>query len=229
MADPKGYSLLLTDSESSEKLWMGHYKKDVDVAVLPVNFNLFELEKMQVSYFHDEQHTLLVKDMEDVGQTEGDGAFVLGFPVSLVGDKSSSVIVRSGTIARVKDTLVSPKEPFLVDTVVFPGNSGGPVVNKPELTHINDTQAINKASLIGIVASYVPYFDYAISSQTGRPRVIFEENSGLANVFSVDCIKSAVNSYERQRKKRVKLAELQASKEASEEQKSADNETFSGL
>ena len=170
LGNPKGYLLNLFDPANGEKLWKGHHNKNVDVAVIPVNFPLFQKEDMQVSYFTDTEHTLSSKSMIAEGQTEGDGVFTLGFPVSVVGDKSNSVIVRAGTIARIKDTLKSHLVPFLVDTTVFPGNSGGPVVNKPELVGIEGTKTINNASLIGIVASYVPYRDVAVSRQTGIPR-----------------------------------------------------------
>ena len=62
---------------------------------------------------------------------------------------------------------------FLIDVSVYPGNSGGPVVIKPVSIAINDTQSISRSALIGVVKSYVPYKDVAISKQTGNPRVIF--------------------------------------------------------
>jgi len=212
---PKGYALELINKEG-DKLWKGHYSKKVDVAVIPVNFPLFQTENMQVSYFMDSQHTADGKKMEDKGLAEGDSVFALGFPVSLVGDKSNSVIVRGGTIARIRDTFKNPLEPFIIDTTVFPGNSGGPVVNKPEIVSIQGTQAVGDANLIGIIASYVPYRDYAISRQTGNVRVIFEENSGLSYVFSVDCIRATVRGFEKTLKKIVALAEPKVSKKALE-------------
>jgi hypothetical protein len=71
---------------------------------------------------------------------------------------------------------------------VFPGNSGGPVVLKPEIFSIQGTKASPKAFLVGVVASYQPYIDTAVSQQTQHPRITFEENSGLATVIPVDFI-----------------------------------------
>lgn len=214
---PKGYALNLINPQNGEKLWKGHYSKKVDVAVIPVNFPLFQAENMQVSFFKDNNHTLDSKGMEDKGFSEGDSVFALGFPVSLVGDKSNSVIVRGGTIARIRDTFKKPSEPFLIDTTVFPGNSGGPVVNKPEMMAIEGTKSVGDANLIGIIASYVPYRDFAVSRQTGNLRVIFEENSGLSNVFSIDCIRATVRGFENKIKKEVRLAEPIPSHEAEED------------
>lgn len=212
---PKGYILNLVN-QNGEKLWRGHYSKKVDVAVIPVNFPLFQTDDMQVSYFLDSKHTSDCSGMKTKGLSEGDGVFALGFPVSLVGDKSNSVIVRGGTIARIRDTFKNPLEPFLIDTTVFPGNSGGPVVNKPEMMSIEGTSAVADSNLIGIIASYVPYKDFAVSSQTGNLRVIFEENSGLSNVFSVDCIRATVRGFEQKLKKTIQLAEPKISKKALE-------------
>jgi hypothetical protein len=64
----------------------------------------------------------------------------------------------------------------LIDAAVFPGNSGGPVVARlPMYSGL-------VIKLIGIVHAYVPYRETAISMQTLKPRVIFEENSGLGVV-----------------------------------------------
>ena len=116
----------------------------------------------------------------------GSGRFALGFPLGLIGEKRSYVIVRQGIIARIRDYLSGSTKEFLIDTSIFPGNSGGPVVIHPELTAIEGTKTIDRASLIGIVSSYVPYNDIAISQQTKRPRIIFEENSGLASVVPIE-------------------------------------------
>ena len=225
LGKPKGYVLNLINQSPGQVLWRGHRIKKVDVAVIPVNFNLFKAEDLSVSYFHDSKHTLNTKEMEKDGQSDGDSIYALGFPVTLVGDKSNSVIVRSGTIARIRDTLKLPTEPFLVDTTVFPGNSGGPVINKPELIAIKGTKTIDKASLIGIVASYVPYRDVAVSRQTQNVRVVFEENSGLSNVFSVDCIQTIIRSFERSLKKKIQLAEPKQSKKATEAPKDQEIQT----
>jgi S1-C subfamily serine protease len=111
--------------------------------------------------------------MSSSGFSEGDSVFAMGFPMGLVGDERNTVIVRGGVLARIRDAIAKPRLPFMIDTTVFPGNSGGPVVSKPEMMAIQGTQSHRNAHLIGIVASYVPYIDVAISQQTKRPRVTF--------------------------------------------------------
>jgi hypothetical protein len=84
---------------------------------------------------------------------------------------------------------------FLIDASVFPGNSGGPVVLQPYANSILGTSPRHRAAVVGLVSSYVPYRDVAISVQTKRPRVIFEENSGLAEVVPIDAVDEAVAAH----------------------------------
>jgi len=126
---------------------------------------------------------------------EGDGVFVLEFPMGLVGGDRHFVIVRQGTIARIRDTLAGGSKECLVDVAVFPGNSGGPVVTRPELAAIQGTQPQHASYLLGMVKSYIPYRDVAISAQTKRPRIIFEENSGLTAVIPVDFVRDALQQH----------------------------------
>jgi hypothetical protein len=66
-----------------------------------------------------------------------------------------------------------------------PGNSGGPVIYSPALKIGQglNSPLINDEELIGIVSSFIPYQEPAISPQTQRVRVVFEENSDLQTLF----------------------------------------------
>jgi hypothetical protein len=43
-----------------------------------------------------------------------------------------------------------------------------------------------------MVVDYLSYTDVAVSQQTQRPRITFEENSGLASVLPTDYIAAAI-------------------------------------
>jgi hypothetical protein len=187
------YDLQLTGPEGAQ-LWTAHPDPEVDVAVIPVNYGMLQQQAMQVNCFFPEHHAGNLDHLRSTGATEGDSLFVLGFPMGLVGDFCNAVIVRQGCVARIRDTLDGAVKFFLADAVVFPGNSGGPVICRPEISAITGTQARSDARLIGIVSGYVPYRDVAISAQTHQPRVTFEENSGLSMVFPVDCIDLAIDA-----------------------------------
>ena len=159
---------------------------------------LLREEGMKVSYFHSDGNVANVEKMKELGVAEGDSAYALGFPMKLVGEKRNVVIARSGSIARIRDAISGSTTSFLVDAFVFPGNSGGPVVLKPESIAVGGAKPIRLAYLIGVVAGYVTYKDVAVSMQTKRPRVIFEENSGLTAVYPIDFVEQAVQIAKRQ-------------------------------
>lgn len=168
-----------------------HPKDEVDVAVVGIpQAYLDNLVRNGVnpSFFTYDNECFQKADLSTQEVTEGDGVFALGYPMGNVGNTRQYVILRSGVIARIHDMLEGYSTDFIIDAPVFPGNSGGPVLIKPELTYITGTKPQNQSRLIGLVKSYIPYQDVAISPQTGRARVIFEENTGLTNVEPVDYI-----------------------------------------
>ena len=74
---------------------------------------------------------------------------------------------------------------------MFPGNSGGPVITKPEdISYGGNPNTC--ALLIGMISLYLPYQEVAVSQQTGQPRIIFQENSGLAVVVPIDRIQETI-------------------------------------
>jgi S1-C subfamily serine protease len=177
-----------------QQAWFGHPDASIDVAVARVNLNALLEAGMRASFFAGDQHVLRKGELASQGVTEGDFVFVLGYPMGLVGEHRSVVIVRSGNIARIRDALAGTETGYLVDATAFPGNSGGPVVLKPEIVSIQGTAATNKAALIGIVRAYVPYRDVAISVQTQQPRVVFEENSGLVAAHFIDAVDECIDT-----------------------------------
>ncbi len=184
-------NLVLTDP-SGKPIYALHPDPEIDVAVLPMNVALLQIPGTKFSFFQSDEHILERAAAVAQGVIEGDGAYVLGFPMGQVGGERNYVIVRQGVLARVRDWLSGASKEFLVDVTVFPGNSGGPVVSRPEVTSIQGTQPSLRAMLIGVVKAYVPYRDVAISRQTGRERIVFEENSGLTAVVPFDYVREVV-------------------------------------
>lgn len=182
----RDYDIILAPRK--DLVLVGHPDPAVDVVAISINANVLEKDKARFAFFALDEHTLKIADIKDHGASEGDFIYVLGFPMGFVSPDRQYVIVRAGVIARLRDAVDQKSREFLIDANVFPGNSGGPVVLKPEIVSIEGTKTISRAALVGIITSYVPYQDVAISQQTGRPRIMFEENSGLAAVVPSDCI-----------------------------------------
>ena len=172
-------------------LWTLH-PDEADVAVIPIATSVLKEQSIEFAVFQRDRNALSREQAREGGLGEGNGVFVLGFPLGLVGSQRNYVIARQGIIARIQDWLDEEADHFLIDASVFPGNSGGPVLTKPESIRINETQSFMRCCLIGMVSSYLPYREVAVSQQTGRPRMIFEENSGLGKVVPVDVIQEAV-------------------------------------
>ena len=126
--------------------------------------------------------------------TEGTGVFLIGFPLALIGDARNYPIVRSGVIARIQDWLSGAEDTFLIDAPAFPGNSGGPVIVRPDTTAISGTTAITHALLIGVVSQNIRSREVAVSAQTGQQRVVFLENTGLSRVVPISAIKETLTS-----------------------------------
>jgi S1-C subfamily serine protease len=152
----KEYALHLRRPDGTQ-LWTGHPDTSIDVAVIPVDYDLLRREAMQVGAFMSDRDVASIHRLRDEGVSEGDGIFVLGFPMAMVGGIRNSVIVRGGTVARIRDVLAGSGSQFLVDAFVFPGNRGGPVVTKPEAAAISGTSAPTQVFLVGIVSASLTY------------------------------------------------------------------------
>ena len=171
--------------------WTTHPDDDCDVAVYLLDPNQLQGDGIEFHFFLSDQQ-LTIDRARSLPIREGDGVFVLGFPLGMAGTQRKHPIVRQGIIARIRDWLEGTSRTVLIDASVFPGNSGGPVVTKPEVASLSGTTANKSAALLGMVASYVPYpSDVATRPVVGR-QLISYENSGLAHVVPVDVIHETV-------------------------------------
>lgn len=189
-SDAKTYPITGPDGA---KLWRTHPSAEYDIAVIPINAHTLEEDGIDYRFFRRD-NTLSVEQANEIGILEGDGVFVLGFPLGLAGEERNYVITRQGCIARIKDWRAGTSRTILIDASVFPGNSGGPVVTRPNTSSIEGTKPNRVSYLIGMISSYIPYEYAAVDPRTGHPRVIFQENSGLAHVVPADVIHEIIES-----------------------------------
>lgn len=197
-------------AKNGRELWIRHPDDDIDLGAIFINANVLRSKNMKFSYFRDDDYAYTIAQLKSEGVTEGDGVYVLGYPMGLVDSKWQAAICRLGCIARVQDVLNAGVGDFLIDASIFPGNSGGPVVLQPESTAITGTKSVSKANLIGVVKAYLTYRDVAVSEQTGRPRITFDENSGLAPVIPVDRLNELMIASVKRLKNRLTQARWKA-------------------
>lgn len=163
--------------------WSFHDDPEVDLAVIPIAIDTKQddVKKMPMTLF---------ETFDNI--SEGDEVFFLGFPLGIVSPIRVNPIVRGGIIASKRDN-----KTFLIDANVFPGNSGSPVFLRPTpfiFTPKGITIGkVRDPKFLGIISSYIPYIDKAISPQTGRVRVTFEENSALGVVYSTRYIEEMLS------------------------------------
>ena len=179
--------------ENGTKLYSEHPDGSVDVAVMLLMGNFFELNNLMCSAIDIDEHALTSAEFMEQGGGAGSYVFMLGYPMGLVDVDSNAPICRGGCIARVDKCEVSRTKSILLDIQNFPGSSGSPVVTKPELVSIEGTGAINRCMLIGIIHSYINYEDQLVSLQTNRIVEVRSENSGLANCTPVEFIREVVD------------------------------------
>lgn len=159
--------------------WIFHDDDKVDLAMIPFGISKEDdIRTMPDIMFLD---TSKLQELYDV--------FFIAYQPGAQLQKRIAPIMRTGMISSINDD-----KTFYIDGFAFPGNSGSPVFLKYSVGRFSETGFdIGGDPLggkfIGIVGEYIPYRDIAFSAQTKRPRVEFEENTGLSRVWSVNFLK----------------------------------------
>lgn len=177
---------------NGKALYSVHEDQDVDIAVVLLNGGFITENNLQFSAFNIEQHTLESSELVRQGGDEGSYVYMLGFPMGLVNVDSNTPICRGGCIARIDEKEIRSTKQFLLDIQNFPGNSGSPIITKPEVIGIGNGPILGKSVLIGIVHGYIPYEEKLINAQTKKVVEVRSENSGIAVVNPVEYIKEVI-------------------------------------
>lgn len=185
------YPISLQNCENSK--WFMHPKRDIAIIQFPWQF--FEHEKLNWRTFASHYNTLTRSDAIEVGISEGDEVFILGFPSGWREGRQDYPIVRQGVLAQIQGWLNCEHSTFLVDGSGFPGNSGGPIITKPQNHFVLGTQSIDKNYLIGIVSARPrvnPIKATGISSKNEHFDIAIPENPDLIKIIPVEAIDETV-------------------------------------
>lgn len=165
--------------------WIFHPNPNVDLAIIPFPIDPAQSDLLSIpdSLFVTPERLYEVYEV-----------FFPSFQPGIAVQNKITPLFRAGTIALMQDDGT-----LLIDAPAFPGNSGSPVFLKPSPIRFDETGlSIGNDQLggkfIGIVGGCITFQDLAMSVQTGRPRVIFEENTGLSIVSSVKLLNEIIDS-----------------------------------
>lgn len=195
---------------TGESRWLAHKNGNVDLALLNINPQALQDNSIDFSIFNEEMFAFY-RNFKKIGIEMGDDVYILGFPMGVAGDIQNYPYAKSGIISRVDKEIFAKHKAYLIDSSIFPGNSGSPVVLKPTAISINQTQAVSQIFLMGVISRYLPYKEELYSHQTNPPSVVSleRENSGLSFVVPMDFAKSVFITWVKQKKKLEKAQSKQ--------------------
>lgn len=178
--------------ENGNLYYSTHDDSNVDIAAVLFSGSIIKNNNLQFSAINIDNDALISSELIKQGGDEGSYVYMLGFPMRLVNIDSTTPICRGGCIARIDEKEIKKMNYFLLDIQNFPGNSGSPIITKPEIYGFDNEPVLNKSVLIGIVYGYKPYQEQLINSQTNEIVEIRSENSGIAVVHPVEFIKEVI-------------------------------------
>lgn len=166
-----------------------------DIAAVMLSGTTITQQHLKFSSFDIDGNSFSSFELRDNGVDEGSLVYMLGFPMGLVNVNSELPICRMGCIARISEEQIAESHDALLDIQNFPGNSGSPIVSKPEFIGIQGTKILDRCVLIGIIHAYLPYRESLINFQTKEIVEVRSENSGLALMHPVEYIRDVIDMF----------------------------------
>lgn len=182
--------------ENGDPQWLAHPDKAVDIALLVVSPSVLQQHNIQPFFITEELFGYASK-FEEIGIAVGDDAYAIGFPMGIAGEEQNHPCVKAALISRIDKEILKVRKAFIVDSSIFPGNSGGPVILKPTIASLTDTKAVSQPYLLGVISGYLPYSDTLYTHQTNPPTPISttRENSGLSFCVPIDYVKEIYDTW----------------------------------
>lgn len=191
-ATAKDFRIELT--QGKDELWTAH-PGGADIAVFCLDAAQLRERQIAEAYLKSDIHCWRIDDMRRNGVVEGDGVFVMGYPLGLMSQGTQLPIARMGIIARVRDAYSHLGRPYLVDANITEGNSGGPVAIRPELTALRNTATHSESMIIGIVSHVEMYSANGQVQTEGGQKVRSRVPAGLALVHPIDTVMETISAH----------------------------------
>jgi hypothetical protein len=130
--------------------WHGHPNPDVDVAVMPLSWQLDLIAKDNQEAFLTPIVSADVSTEEDLEAIDiASPVLFVGYPNGMFDQKHYTPIVRQGFVATPPELDYDGEPVFLIDASVFPGSSGSPVFAYKQSW---DGNVVN-AKLLGVISA----------------------------------------------------------------------------
>lgn len=185
MTNGKAAARTIASFKNDYIYWVFHQDPEVDIAMIPfpIDLNNDDVRVISDDLFTGTERLFELYDV-----------FFLSYQPGIELGTRISPVARSGMVS-----IINPDNTFYIDAFAFPGNSGSPVFVKPSPIRFDKKGTVIGAdelggAFVGIVGEYVTYQEVAISVQTNRPRVVFEENIGLSKVWSTSFLREIIES-----------------------------------
>jgi len=187
--------------ENGDTRWLAHPDPEVDLGLLSISPAALQQNNVQPAFISEELFGYSGK-FEEIGIAVGDEVFAIGFPMGFAGEEQNYPCVKAGLISRIDKEIIKKRKAFVVDSSIFPGNSGGPVILKPTITSLSDTKAVGQPFLLGVISGYLTYSEQLFTHQTNPPTVVSStrENSGLSFCVPMDFVRDIYDMWLKNRK-----------------------------
>lgn len=180
-------------TQNGNPLYFLHPNTNIDIAVLPLNPDFIESNNLEFPAFDIDENGMTSLELRENGADEGSLVYMLGYTLGLVNENSHYPICRLGCIARISEAQIKEEFNILVDIQNFQGNSGSPIILRPDIISLKGTKHVDKCVLVGIVHSYILFEDTLRSSATDRVVEVRSENSGIAQAHPVEFIREIID------------------------------------
>ena len=185
----RGLGTTMVSIPTYDGYWTKH--PVVDVTVTDTSWTPKQPKQIDYEKFRSGMDSLTREECVKKRLYEGDEVFFVGFPTGWVPGRQDHPIVRSGVLAQIQGWIDEDHDTFLVDGSGFPGNSGGPVILKPQLMSFDNFGKVDSAFLIGMVAER-RFSEITNTNLSASEKTYMEETADLVEVVSVDDIERTI-------------------------------------
>lgn len=160
-------------------------ERNLDIAVLKKDKNLLKDIIIEDTINLDNE-ALSISNFQQYGGQVGDTIKILGYPLDVLYPTIFEPVCRTGCVARINAQELQTQKVFLLDVLIFGGNSGSPV-----FTRINEN-GTKKTVVIGLVVSV--YREQLFDEKNNH--LSFTAPTGITAALPGEFIFETIESYE---------------------------------